>query len=120
MPPYRRRASRALRSARRRLIWAEYDAVITQTATPQFINLDLLQTYKAVVGTTAAKVTVMRTHGYVEWISGLSAGARFWVGFSVLDINDITAVFAAPNAAIVNPRDNPYARWAHFSRHSVG
>jgi hypothetical protein len=54
------------------------------------------------------------------YTTGLAAGARFWLGFSVMDLNDITNVMGAPNAAIANPRDNPYARWAHFSRHSVG
>jgi hypothetical protein len=116
--PARRRRAFGPRRARRRLIWAEFDAVVTQTATPQFINLDLLQTYKAVVSSTIAKCTVVRTHGYVAVISGASPGSRFWIGLSVMDLNDITGAMAAPNAAVVNPRDNPYARWAHFSRHS--
>lgn len=101
------------------MIWAEFDAVATQTATPQVISLDLLQTYKATVGSTVAKCTVLRTHGYISVISGAAAGGRIWTGLSVFDVNDVTSVFGAPAAAIANPRDNPYARWAYFSRHSI-
>jgi len=116
----RRHGSRSsIRSPRRRLIWTEYDAVITFTANSQWFSLDTLQTYKAQVGNTLAKATVMRTHAALVHTAGAgNAGDRMWTGFRVADVDDTSGtVFTSANVA--NPRDNPYVDWAFMSRHST-
>ena len=120
MPPRQRRMARTNpRSTRRRLIWAEFDAVATFTANSQWFNLDLLQTFKAATGSDVAKATVMRTHGYIAKTAGaVTAGDRIWTGFRVSDLDDIAA--APTNVVqIPNPRDNPYVAWRFMTRHSV-
>jgi hypothetical protein len=120
MPPAHRRALHSVRgSARRRLIWAEFDAVATFTANGQWFNLDLLQTFKAATGADVAKVTVMRTRGYIAHTAGVAAaGDRIWTGLRVSDLDDV-AVAPTTVVQIPNPRDNPYVAWRYFSRHSV-
>jgi len=104
---------------RRRVIWAEYDAVTTFTANSQWFSLDILQNFKAAVGSTVAKATVLRTHGYVAKTAGTSVGGdRIWSGLKVADLDDTSG--AVTNlATIPNPRDNPYVDWAYMSRHTT-
>jgi len=119
MPPRPRRSFRTSRPPRRGLIWAEFDAVATFTANSQWFNLDLLQTYKAATGSTIAKATVIRTHGYVSHTGGAAtAGDRIWTGFRVSDLDDV-AVAPTTVVQIPNPRDNPYVSWRFMSRHTV-
>ena len=120
MPPRRRYPSRPRGGlARRRLVWAEFDAVASFTANGQWFCLDLLQAYKAVVGSTISKCTVARTHGYVAHTTGAAAaGDRVWSGFRVADVNDTSGTLTTA-ATVANPRDNPYVDWAFASRHSV-
>jgi hypothetical protein len=118
MPPRPRRTFRSGRSSRRRVIWAEFDAIINMTANNQWITLDMLQTYKAATGATAAKITIMRTHFSLTPVGALAAGDRFWTGARVYDLNDITGA-TTTSAMVSNPHDNPYDNWAWMSRHSV-
>jgi hypothetical protein len=92
--------------------------VISFTANSQWFSLDTLQTYKAQVGNTLAKATVMRTHAYLQnSTTAGTAGDRIWTGFRIADVDDTSgAVSVSPN--IANPRDNPYVDWAFMSRHS--
>jgi len=117
MPPRPRRASNRMGSPRRRVIWAEFDAVINMTANAQWITLDLLQTYKASVGASLPKATVMRTH----WTLVPAASAsldRIWTGLKVYDLDDITSAVTT-SAFVPNPHDNPYVDWAWMSRHTA-
>jgi hypothetical protein len=112
-------ARRGVRSPRRRLIWTEYDAVLAFTAASQWFSLDTLQTYKAAVGSTVAKATIMRTHAAVVSVTGTGSPAdRLWTGFRVADVDDTAGTVFAATPTVANPRDNPYVDWAFMSRHS--
>ena len=100
----------ARRSNRRRLVWAQFQGAVPMTANAQWYTLDLLQTYKASVGASAAGVTIARTHLKVVPRSP-AAGDRWWIGVKVYDLDDITAAVTT-NALVPNPKDNPYLTWA--------
>jgi len=104
-------------SPRRRLIWAEFDALANMTANNQWITLDLLQTFKAATGSDVAKATIMRTHGYVM-PTAVATADRYWVGLAKYNSDDITSAVTT-NAFVPNPHDNPYIDWAFMSRISV-
>jgi len=117
MPPRPRRFSAPRRSTpRRRVIWAEFDAVINMTANAQWITLDMLQTFKASIGSEVTKATVVRTHFSLVPLAFV-AGDRFWTGIKVYDLDDITSA-TTTSAFVPNPHDNPYVDWAWMSRHT--
>jgi hypothetical protein len=120
MPPRSRRSfsSSHRGPARRRVIWAQYNATFTFTANSQWFSVDLLQTYKAAVGNSMAKATVMRTHASLVEVTGMTVADRIWTGFRVADVSDTSgSVTTLPT--ISNPRDDPYVDWAFMSRHSL-
>lgn len=118
MSPYRRRSfHRTSRRPRRRVIWAEYDAVVNMTANNQWFTADLLQTFKAATGADVAKGTVIRTHGYVV-PQAVATGDRYWVALAKYNLDDITGA-TTTSAFVPNPHDNPYIDWAFMTRISI-
>jgi len=116
MPPRRRYPSRPRGGlARRRLVWAQRTVSVAAAANNTWVNIDLLQEFKATTGAATAGVTIARTH---LWVlpHAPQAGDLFWLGLGVADLDDVTAAFQ--NAATVrNPKDNPYVDWMFNSRY---
>jgi hypothetical protein len=74
------------------------------------VTLDLLQSYKAAVGNTIAKNTIMRTH--LSVVPQIMATGDTWrIGVRVYEVDDITTTPQA-NALVANPKDDPYVDWA--------
>jgi hypothetical protein len=115
MPPRPRRTSRTRSGgARRRLVWAQYQTSQAFTANAQWATLDLLSTYKAATGASAAGVTIMRTH-LVVCPRAVQAADSIYIGLAIYDLDDITAATTV-NALVPNPHDNPYIDWMYSRR----
>jgi len=113
MPPRpRRMASRmSSRSARRRLIWAQFAGQLVMSANAQNFAQDLLQNFKATAGETLEGVTIMRTH-LVVCPRALAAGDRWWVGLRIADQGDLTNAVTV-SALQADPQTQPYVDWMY-------
>jgi hypothetical protein len=79
------------------------------TANGQWVNIDLLQGFKAAVGANVSGATVKRTF---LWVlpHAVTSGDAWWVGVRVSDLDDISTV-PITTASIPNPSANPYVAW---------
>ena len=102
--------------SRRKLVWAQRTGTANAAANSQYLNVDLLSEYKAATGASSIGITIMRTHFWVL-PHAPTAGDSFWVGTRVADLADVSAAFAAANALVANPRDNPYVDWSFAQKY---
>jgi len=111
MPFRHQRSTAGLRAAqRRKLVWASYSGSTDMTANGQKFMVDLLSTYKAVVGADIAGCTVIRTHLRLTPTSTVATNDSFGVGICVIGTNQVTAAETA--SAMIPDIDNfPYIDW---------
>lgn len=116
MPPRMRRTSVRRRAPRRRTQWVDNTGDLAALPIGDFSNIDLLQTYKALVGAESTGITILRTHLRVWVTSTVVAGDGIAVGLAVDDIGEVVGATALGSAHAWNPVDQPYLSWMVYQR----
>lgn len=112
MPVRRRRSFRRGGSSRRRkLVWAQRVVSAAFTANNSWQNIDLLQDYKALAGSSSVGVTIMRTHLLIVPTVAPTGSDIIGIGLHVDDLDQVTGA-PTTNVMVANVRDNPGIDWA--------
>ncbi len=99
-------------------MWVELDATAVPTTAGHAVNLDLLQTYKSLVGEALAGCTVMRCHLRLSPTTAVAAGDSFRWGLIVDHVGSVqtTAYVTGTLPNFPNPVDTPLAEWMMITR----
>lgn len=108
--PYRRA------SVRRRTQWVDATGDFAALPVGDFTNIDLLQTYRSMVGAETVGISVIRTHLRVWVTSSIVAGDGIAIGLGVDDTAEVIGATALGTAHAWNPVDQPYLRWMLYQR----